>query len=127
MSFLYWIEDEEIMAQSWKNLIRKVKAPKLPTNSIEPFHVEGIELLLNTCESNYAEARDKDMMFGLLDTDARAIKLLNINTEDVKLATRSVMILQAKGGYPRMGFLERKAIRVIHAYLRAKRDTNFAL
>jgi len=32
-SFLYWVEDEEIMPQGWKNPIRRVKAPKLPAYS----------------------------------------------------------------------------------------------
>ena len=34
-SFLYWVEDEEITPQGWKNPIRRVKALKLPTESIE--------------------------------------------------------------------------------------------
>lgn len=33
-SLLYWVEDEEIMPQGWKNPIRRVKAPKLPLNPL---------------------------------------------------------------------------------------------
>jgi site-specific recombinase XerD len=29
-TLLYWVEQEEIMTFDWNNLIRKVKAPKLP-------------------------------------------------------------------------------------------------
>jgi len=31
-TMLYWIEEEEIMPTGWKNPIRRVKAPKLPTD-----------------------------------------------------------------------------------------------
>lgn len=67
------------MPQGWKNPIRRVKAPKLPTEPIEPVHVGKIESMLKTCESNYAGARDKAMILGLLDTGARAKEFLNIN------------------------------------------------
>lgn len=126
-SFLYWVEDEEIMPQGWKNPIRRVKAPKLPTEPIEPIQVDEIDLLLKTCESNYAGVRDKAMMLGLLDTGARAKEFLNINLEDIELATGSIMIRQGKGRKPRMVFLGRKTIRAIRAYLRARRDNNPAL
>ncbi len=126
-SFLYWVEDEEIMPQGWKNPIRRVKAPKLPTEPIEPIQVEDIYLLMKTCGGNYSGVRDKAMMLGLLDTGARAKEFLNINMEDVELATGSVMIRQGKGRKPRMVFLGRKTIRAIRAYLRARRDNNPAL
>jgi site-specific recombinase XerD len=126
-TLLYWIEDEEIMPQGWKNPIRRVKAPKLPTEPIEPISVEDINSLLKTCESNYSGVRDKAMMLGLLDTGARANEFLNINLEDVELATGSVLIRQGKGRKPRLVFLGRKSIRAIRAYLRARHDNNPAL
>jgi site-specific recombinase XerD len=126
-SLLYWVEDEEIMPQGWKNPIRKVKAPKLPIEPIEPIHIEEIQLLLKTCESNYSGLRDKAMMLGLLDTGARAKEFLNINLEDVELATGSIMIRQGKGRKPRIVFLGRKSIRAIRAYLRSRHDNNPAL
>ena len=126
-TLLYWVEDEEIMPQGWKNPIRRVKAPKLPTEPIEPIHIEDINSLLKTCKSNYSGVRDKAMMLSLLDTGARAKELLNINLEDVELATGSVLIRQGKGRKPRMVFLGRKTIRAIRAYLRSRRDNNPAL
>lgn len=126
-TLLYWIEDEEIMPQGWKNPIRRVKAPKFPTDPIEPISVEDINLLLKTCESNYSGVRDKAMMLGLLDTGARAKEFLNINLEDVELATGSILIRQGKGRKPRLVFLGRKSIRAIRAYLRARHDNNPAL
>ena len=126
-TMLYWIEEEEIMPAGWKNPIRRVKAPKLPTDPIEPVQIEEIHQLLKTCQSNYAGARDKAMMLGLLDTGARAKEFLNINLEDVDMATGAVMIRQGKGRKPRMVFLGRKTIRAIRGYLRYRHDNYPAL
>lgn len=126
-TMLYWIEEEEIMPPEWKNPIRKVKAPKLPTDPIEPIQIEEIHQLLKTCQNNYSGVRDKAMMLGLLDTGARAKEFLNINLEDVDLATGAVMIRQGKGRKPRMVFLGRKTIRAIRGYLRYRKDNHPAL
>lgn len=126
-TMLYWIEEEEIMPTGWKNPIRRVKAPKLPTDPIEPIQIEEIHQLLKTCQSNYFGTRDKAMMLGLLDTGARAKEFLNINLEDVDLATGAVMIRQGKGRKPRMVFLGRKTIRAIRGYLRYRKDNSPAL
>ena len=126
-TMLYWIEEEEIMPDGWKNPIRRVKSPKLPIDPIEPIQIEEIHQLLKTCKSNYSGARDQAMILGLLDTGARAKEFLNINLEDVDLATGAVMIRQGKGRKPRMVFLGRKTIRAIRAYFRFRRDTNPAL
>ena len=126
-TLLYWIEDEEIMPQGWKNPIRRVKAPKLPTDPIEPISMEDINLMLGICVGNFSGQRDKALMLSLLDTGARAKELLNINLEDVELATGSVMIKQGKGRKPRLVFLGRKSIRAIRSYLRSRHDNNPAL
>ncbi len=126
-TMLYWIEEEEIMPPGWKNPIRRVKAPKVPTEPIEPIQIEEIHLLLKTCGNNYSGIRDKAMMLGLLDTGARAKEFLDLNLEDVDLATGSVMIRQGKGRKPRMVFLGRKTIRAIRAYMRNRRVNSPAL
>ncbi len=96
-TMLYWIEEEEIMPDGWKNPTRRIKVPKLPIDPIEPIQIEEIHQLLTTCKSNYSGARDQAMILGLLDTGARAREFLNINLEDVDLATGAVMIRQGKG------------------------------
>jgi site-specific recombinase XerD len=52
-TMLYWIE-EEIMPDSWKNPIRRVKSPKLPIDPIEPIQIEEIRQLLKTSKTNYS-------------------------------------------------------------------------
>jgi site-specific recombinase XerD len=126
-TMLYWIEEEELMPDGWKNPIKRVKAPKLPIDPIEPIQIEEINLLLKTCQTNYSGMRDKAMILGLLDTGVRAKEFLNINLEDVDLATGAVMIRQGKGRKPRMVFLGRKSIRAIRKYLRYRKDNHPAL
>ena len=126
-TLLYWVEEEEIMPFDWKNPIRKVKAPKLPVEPIEPISLENIHRLMETCQQNFSGCRDKAMMLGLLDTGARAQEFLNLNLEDVELATGSVLIRQGKGRKPRMVFLGRKTIRSVRLYFRFRRDSNPAL
>lgn len=126
-TLLLWVEQEEIMPFDWKNPIRKVKAPKLPVEPIEPISLQDIHALLRTCKQNFSGTRDKAMMLGLLDTGARAQEFLNLNAEDVELASGSVLIRQGKGRKPRMVFLGRKTIRAIRVYFRFRKDTNPAL
>jgi len=126
-TFLLWVEEEEIMPVDWRNPIRKVKAPKLPVEPIEPVTLEDIHALLETCDRNFSGARDKVVILGLLDTGVRAQEFLNLNLEDVDLANGAVLIRQGKGHKPRMVFLGRKTIRAIRAYLRKRHDTNPAL
>jgi site-specific recombinase XerD len=126
-TFLLWVEEEEILPADWRNPIRKVKAPKLPIEPIEPVALQDVGTLLETCKQNYSGIRDKAMILGLLDTGARAQEFLNLNLEDIDLGTGSVMIRQGKGRKPRMVFLGRKTIRTIRGYLRVRHDTNPAL
>lgn len=126
-TFLLWVEEEEIMPADWRNPIRKVRAPKLPVEPIEPIAIQDVSALSETCKRNFSGARDKAMILGLLDTGARAQEFLNLNLEDIELATGSALIRQGKGRKPRMVFLGRKTIRALRVYLRFRHDTNPAL
>ena len=110
-TFLYWVEQEEIMPFDWKDPIRKVKAPKLPVEPIESIPLPDIQALIKTCKQNFAGSRDRAMLMGLLDTGARAQEFLNLNLEDVELASGCVLIRQGKGGKPRTVFLGRKTVK----------------
>jgi site-specific recombinase XerD len=126
-TLLYWVEEEEIMPSDWQNPIRKVKAPRLPVEPIEAIPLQDIHALMDTCKQSFAGIRDKAMLMGLLDTGARAQEFLNLNLEDVELASGSVLIRQGKGRKPRMVFLGRKTVRAIRAYCRLRRDNHPAL
>ena len=126
-TFLLWVEEEELMPTDWRNPIRKVKAPKLPVEPIEPIAIQDVGALAETCKRSFPGARDKAMILGLLDTGARAQEFLNLNLEDIEVATGSALIRQGKGRKPRMVFLGRKTIRALRVYLRVRHDSNPAL
>jgi site-specific recombinase XerD len=123
-TLLLWVESEEIMPPGWKNPIRKVKAPKLAVQPIEPIALEDVRALAQTCGLGFSGVRDKAMILGLLDTGARAQEFLNLNLEDVDLAAGSLLIRRGKGSKPRMAFLGRKTLRAVRAYIRLRHDTN---
>ena len=125
-TLLLWVGQEEIMPVDWKNPIHKVKAPKLPNGLLEPIPLEDVRALVETCTYTFSGSRDKAVILGLLDTGARAQEFLNLNLEDIELATGSVLIRQGKGRKPRMVFLGRRTLRPIRAYFRFRRDTNSA-
>ena len=126
-TLLLWVAQEEIMPLDWRNPIHKVKAPKLPNELLEPITLEDVNALVATCKYSFSGTRDKAMVLGLLDTGARAQEFLNLNLEDVEMATGAVVIRQGKGRKPRMVFLGRKTLRAIRAYFRFRRDTISAL
>ncbi len=126
-TLLLWVESEEIMPPGWKNPIRRVKAPKLAVQPIEPVSLADVRALAETCQHNYSGTRDKAMILGLLDTGARAREFLDLNLQDVDLATGSLLIRKGKGRKPRMAFLGRKTTKALRAYLRVRHDTNPAL
>jgi site-specific recombinase XerD len=115
------------MFPNWKNPIRRVKAPTLSIEPIDPVALQDVSALVEKCESNFSGLRDKAMILGLLDTGSRAQEFLNLYLEDVELATGSVLIRHGKGRKPRMVFLGRKTIRSLRTYFRFRHDTNPAL
>jgi integrase/recombinase XerC len=126
-TLLLWIGQEEIMPMDWKNPIYKVKPPKVPNELLDPISLEDVNALVATCKYSFSGVRDKAMILGLLDTGARAQEFLNLNLEDIEMATGAAVIRQGKGRKPRMVFLGRKTLRSIRAYFRFRRDTHSAL
>jgi len=126
-TLLYWVESEEIMPAAWKNPMRKVKAPKVSAETIEPVSIQDVTALLATCTAGFSGMRDKAIILTLLDTGARAQEFLDLNLEDMDLASGSALIRKGKGRKPRMVFLGRKSRRAIRAYLRHRRDANLAV
>lgn len=126
-TLLYWIESEEIMPSSWNAPIRKVKAPRVPGETIEPIAIRDVTALLATCGQTRAGVRDKAMILALLDTGARASEFLDLNLEDIDLTAGSVLIRKGKGRKPRMVFLGSKSRRALRAFLRHRHDQNLAV
>ncbi|MCX6083026.1 MAG: hypothetical protein NTW32_26150 [Chloroflexi bacterium] len=71
--FFRWLESEEVLDPEWKNPIKKVRAPKVGQDPIEPIPMEDILALIKTCKSDEVTGlRDKAIFLSLLDTGARA-------------------------------------------------------
>jgi site-specific recombinase XerD len=126
-TFLYWVEAEEIMEAGWKNPMRRVKAPRLSVQPLDPISMEDVHALVAACSSGFSGARNTAIILSLLDTGARASEFLALNLEDLDLAAGSALIRKGKGRRPRMVFLGRKSRRAIRAYLRGRHDSNPAL
>ena len=126
-AFLFWWENET-EPEGWKNPIRKVKAPKVGLDPLEPVSLETVKALIDTCErDNFNGIRDKAMFMCLLDTGARASEFMNINLTDINPYTGEILIREGKGRKPRTVFIGQKSRKAIRQYLRLRNDTTPAL
>jgi site-specific recombinase XerD len=125
-TFLLWWENE-IEPENWSNPIRKVKAPKLNKDILEPAEVKDIRAILETCNNDFYGLRDRAIILALVDTGARASELLSLDLVDINLATGSVMIHSGKGGKQRTVFLGRKSRKALRLYLKKRKQTNDAV
>jgi site-specific recombinase XerD len=125
-TFLYWWEDE-VEPIGWKNPIRKVKAPKIGINPLEPADTDDIKCMLTTCEGKTLTSnRDKAILLSLVDTGLRASELVSINLVDLE-ATGAIFIRHGKGNKPRTVYLGKKSRRAVRAYLKYREDDSPAL
>ncbi len=120
-AWLNWIEREEVMPPEWKNPIRKVAAPKVPENILEPVTLEAVTALLGACKQGKHAERDKAIFLLLLDTGIRARELCNLNLEDVDMGGGAITIRKSKSGKPRLVYIGRTTRRALRAYLRTRR------
>lgn len=118
-TFLYWWV-EEFEPSDWKNPIRKVKAPKVPVEPLEPVSRKDIERLLSTCSKNWYGERDKAIILTLMDSGVRASELCSLNLNDLELSTGTLEIRQGKGRKPRVTFVGRQARRAIRQWLKQR-------
>ena len=125
-AFLNWWEDE-VEPENWKNPIKKVHAPKVKIEPLEPAEIKDVRSMINACNSDLYGVRDKAILLALMDTGARASEFLNINLDDLNLATGEVLIRSGKGGKPRTVFVGKKSRKAIRAYLRMRTDNNDSL
>ncbi len=117
-AFLRWYE-REYEPQGWSNPIRKVQAPKVPREPLDPVPLPDLQAMLQTCERRtFAGDRDRAMLLALLDTGCRASEFLALDVGDVNLATGAVLVRAGKGRKARTVFLGAKARRELLRYLR---------
>jgi integrase len=106
---LYWFEDE-VEPEGWKNPIRKVKAPKVPTEPIDPVPLDTVSRMIKVCErGTFTGDRDAAILLCLLDTGARAGEFLAINLNDINQA-RGDILIRARQGEQTANSLYRKSV-----------------
>ncbi|HEY9087908.1 MAG TPA: tyrosine-type recombinase/integrase, partial [Anaerolineaceae bacterium] len=126
-AFLLWFE-AETEPEGWKNPIRRVKAPRVPTEPLEPVELDTVKALITCCAgSEFTALRDRALFYFLLDTGARAGEVCALNLADVDLMAGSVLIRQGKGRKPRTVFVGQKTRRALRAYLKGRADDSPAL
>lgn len=126
-AFFKWLEFEDLITAQ-DNPMRKVKAPKVPTEPLQPIPLDDIRAMLATCKGGgFTAERDKSIILTLTDTGARASELLSINLADCNFLTGDILIKRGKGGKPRMVFVGKVTRRALRAYVKLRRDDNPAL
>jgi integrase/recombinase XerD len=125
-TFLRWWENE-VEPQEWTNPIKKVKAPRMSIDPLEPVNIEVVKRMIAVCSNDLTGLRDKALLLFLLDTGVRASELVSINLEDVNPTTGKVLVKVGKGRKPRSVFLGSKSRKALRSYLKCRRDNSNAL
>jgi site-specific recombinase XerD len=118
-TFLYWWE-EEYEPDNWKNPIRKVKAPRVPQEPLQPIEREDFDSLLACCDKSWHGVRDRAILLTLLDSGVRAAELCNLNAKDLDLILGALEVRQGKGRKPRVTFIGAQARRAIRQWLKGR-------
>ena len=121
-AFLLWYENE-VEPEGWSNPLKKVRAPKVPSEPIEPVSIETVSQMVKACKSGtFAGDRDAAILFCLLDTGARANEFLAVDLEDVNQARGDILIRQGKGHKPRTVYIGQHSKKALRSYLRHRKD-----
>jgi site-specific recombinase XerD len=121
-AFFLWYEDE-MEPEGWSNPIRKVKAPKVPMEPLEPVSFETVGKMVKACPRNtFTGDRDAAILLCLLDTGARASEFLSVNLEDINQARGDILIRQGKGRKPRTVYIGKQSKRALRRYLNHRMD-----
>jgi len=121
-AFFLWYEDE-VEPQGWSNPIRKVKAPKVPIEPLEPVSFDIVNQMVKACPHNtFTGDRDAAILLCLLDTGARASEFLSINLDDINQARGDILIRQGKGHKPRTVYIGKQSKRALRRYLNHRMD-----
>jgi site-specific recombinase XerD len=126
-AFFLWYEDE-VEPDGWSNPIRKVKAPKVPVEPLEPVTFETVAQMVKACKKEtFTSNRDAAIFLCLLDTGVRANEFLNVNIDDVNQARGDILIREGKGHKPRTVYIGKHTKKALRRYLSSRHDSSPAL
>jgi len=118
-AFLRWYE-AEYEPEGWKNPIRKVRAPRVGIELLEPAKAIDIQAMLEKCAGErFWDLRNRAIILTLLDTGLRASELVDLNPDDLNLDRGNVLVRQGKGRKPRTVFVGKRTRKALRAYMLA--------
>lgn len=117
-AFCTWLEAEGSVEVS---PMKRVRAPKLPEDQLEPVSMDDVRAMLATCNSRcLLDFRDAAIILALLDTGCRAAEFTALNYGDANLKTGALLVRSGKGRKPRMVFLGVTSRRALLKYIRKR-------
>lgn len=118
-AFMLWYETESA-ADGWRNPIRKVPAPKVPEELLEPVQIAQVKVMLAQCDDSKLGIRDRAILLTLLDTGVRASELLAADLGDFEPIGGVLTVRRGKGGKGRIVFAGQRTRRALRAWLKAR-------
>lgn len=118
-AFFSWF-DTEFEPENWKNPMRKVKAPKVPEEILDPISMDVVSELLKTCNNDFYGLRDRAIITLLDDTGLRASELLALDLDTLDMPLSVLYVEHGKGGYPRAVDFNHATKRALRAYLKVR-------
>lgn len=117
--FLLWVE-AEFDEPTYRNPIRKVKAPKVETPLLPPVPLADVEAMTKVCGEDWRGKRDRAILLLLLDTGLRASELLCLDLADADSPSGELKVRHAKNGEARLAWLGQRARRCLRAWLKER-------
>ena len=126
-TFLIFFENENVIPD-WSNPIRRIRAPRVPLEILEPIPSDHILALLKSCDSSkFLGIRDRAIILTLLDSGTRCGECLSILREDVNLNNGEIIIRRGKGAKGRKVIISNNTREAIKKYLDYRKDCNLYL
>ena len=120
-----WFADE-YEPPDWRDPLRRVRAPRVPEQVLEPVSLADLGEILAACDpATPMGRRDRAILLTLLDTGLRAQELLDLSVGDVELETGCCQVRSGKGSKPRVVFLGATAREALKAHLADRENPGF--
>ncbi len=120
-TWLRWYE-VEAAPDGWRNPIRRLRAPKVPEQILDPVSLEDLAELVRV-----ANTRDRAILLAMVDTGLRAGELLALDVEDFDNAEGVFVVRHGKGGRARVAPLGQTARRAVRRWIRERQPAGRAL
>lgn len=118
-SFFQWLQDEEYVE---RNIMNKIKAPKIPKRLREGLSHEEVELLREACETD----REKAMLEFFVATGCRAAEVESLKLSDLNFNDLSFRVV-GKGNKERLIYFTARVKILIQKYVANRKGNDIDL